>query len=376
MISHTNFRQDVPTVELAQVVEFLDNKRKPITEKDRVAGPYPYYGANGVQDYVTDWIFDEDLILLAEDGGHFENPDRGVAYKITGKTWVNNHAHVLRAKKVDIDYLKHVLINMDLMPYVNGATRLKLTKTSAEKIKIPLPPLAQQQRIAAILDKAAEIKAKRELAIAKLDELSIAIFEEAVSRSQTIEALGELCDVRDGTHDSPKYVAEGFPLITSKNIVDGKIDSSTANYINEEDYIEICKRSRVDHGDILMPMIGTIGNPVIVKELTPKFAIKNVALIKFKSNSPSNIYINAFLKSRHFYKYVNKLSRGGTQKFLGLGDIRKLPIPMLAKESEVEFCTRLQRTNMLREQTIMKLAKVNSLVASLQHQAFSKGFDA
>jgi type I restriction enzyme S subunit len=157
--------------------------------------------------------------------------------------------------------------------------------------------------------------------------------------------------------------------------VDGKIDASTANLISEEDYMDICKRSKVGHGDILMPMIGTIGNPVIVKELAPKFAIKNVALIKFKSNSPSNTYINAFLKSSHFYQYVSKLSRGGTQKFLGLGDIRKLPIPMLAKESEVEFCARLQRTTMLREQAILKLAKVNSLVESLQHQVFTTSFN-
>ena len=300
----------------------------------------------------------------------------------TNKATASTGFCVLRANTnvIDPNYLfnwvKNELFVSDMVKKATGASYPAVSDKIIFNSSIPLPPLAQQQRIAAILDKAAEIKAKREQAIAKLDELAIAIFEEAVSRSQTIEALGELCDVRDGTHDSPKYVAEGFPLITSRNIVDGKIDASTANYINEEDYMEICKRSRVDHGDILMPMIGTIGNPVIVKELTPKFAIKNVALIKFKSNSPSNIYINAFLKSRHFYKYVNKLSRGGTQKFLGLGDIRKLPIPMLAKESEVEFCTRLQRTNMLREQTILKLAKVNSLVASLQHQAFTTGFNA
>lgn len=290
--------------------------------------------------------------------------------------------HIFRVvpdlQKVDKNYLKHSLKNAitEMDKHLHGATMKHINRGEFLATKIPLPPLAEQQRIAAILDKAAEIKAKREQAIAKLDELAMAMFEEAVSSSQAIEALGELCDVRDGTHDSPKYVAEGFPLITSKNIVDGKIDASTANLINEQDYMEICKRSKVDHGDILMPMIGTIGNPVIVKELAPKFAIKNVALIKFKSNSPSNTYINAFLKSGHFYQYVNKLSRGGTQKFLGLGDIRKLPIPMLAKESEVEFCTHLQRTTMLREQAILKLAKVNSLVSSLQHQAFTTGFNA
>ncbi len=268
-------------------------------------------------------------------------------------------------------------IQTKLRSFGNKTTNISnLSIKRANDLVIPLPPLAEQKSIALVLDKATEIKAKSEQAIAKLDVLASAMFEEVVSTSRKNNALGDLCDVRDGTHDSPKYVVEGFPLITSKNIVDGKIDKSTANFINEEDYKEICKRSKVDCGDILMPMIGTIGNPVIVEELAPKFAIKNVALIKFKSNSPKNTYINAFLKSNHFYQYVNKLSRGGTQKFLSLGDIRKLPIPMLTAEGEAELCKQLQRTAMLREQAIVKLAKADSLVASLQHQAFKTGFNA
>ena len=302
---------------------------------------------------------------------------KGHIYRLKNDCYVVNHLAVVKPNaSCNSNYLEHALKKYSPTTLILDAAYPSIRLSDISDFKIPLPPLAEQQRIAAILDKAAEIKSKREQTIAKLDELAQSAFEEVVSGSQAIEALGELCDVRDGTHDSPKYVAEGFPLITSKNIVDGKIDTSTANLISEEDYVEICKRSKVGHGDILMPMIGTIGNPVIVKELAPKFAIKNVALIKFKSNSPSNVYINAFLKSRHFYQYVSKLSRGGTQKFLGLGDIRKLPIPMLAKESEVEFSARLQRTTMLREQAILKLAKVNSLVESLQHQAFTTGFNA
>lgn len=82
-------------VSLGKAVEFLDSKRRPVKASDRVPGPYPYYGANGQQGTIDDYIFDEPLVLLAEDGGHFFEPQRGIAYKITGKTWVNNHAHVL-----------------------------------------------------------------------------------------------------------------------------------------------------------------------------------------------------------------------------------------------------------------------------------------
>lgn len=95
-----------PIKKLENVVEFLDFKRRAVTESDRKPGPYPYYGANGQQGLINDFLFDEPLILLAEDGGHFDSPDRGVAYRINGKTWVNNHAHVLRpTDEVDIGFL-------------------------------------------------------------------------------------------------------------------------------------------------------------------------------------------------------------------------------------------------------------------------------
>jgi restriction endonuclease S subunit len=95
------------------------------------------------------------LVLIAEDGGHFSNPERGIAYKIKGKAWVNNHAHVLRPREgiIDVDYLAHALRNKDVRRHLSGSTRDKLTKAGACQIEIPLPPLEEQRRIAAILDK-------------------------------------------------------------------------------------------------------------------------------------------------------------------------------------------------------------------------------
>jgi type I restriction enzyme, S subunit len=97
----------------------------------------------------------------------------------------------------------------------------------------------------------------------------------------------ECMDVRDGTHDSPKYVISEYPLVTSKNLINGKIDFSTCSFISKEDLDAISKRSAVDDGDILYAMIGTIGNPVIVKKQS-EFAIKNVALFKFNNESVFN----------------------------------------------------------------------------------------
>ena len=114
--------------------EILDSKRIPITAKNRIPGPYPYYGANGIQDYVDNYIFDDELVLLAEDGGNFGSTEKPIAYRVSGKCWVNNHAHVLKPRKgIDVDYLCYSLMFYDTNGLVNGATRQKLTQSTLKK---------------------------------------------------------------------------------------------------------------------------------------------------------------------------------------------------------------------------------------------------
>ena len=159
-----------------------------------------------------------------------------------------------------------------------------------------------------------------------------------------VKDLGEVCDVRDGTHDSPKYLEQSdYVLITSKNIVSGTIDFTTANYISEEDYININKRSCVDEGDIIMAMIGTIGNPIIVKDIDRKFCIKNVALIKFANSSlVANVYIRALLDNKSYCQYILSQNKGGTQKFVALGTIRKLKTPLPPLALQQQFASKIE----------------------------------
>lgn len=167
-----------PWAALAECCEFLDHIRRPVKESERVDGPYPYFGANGQQGWINDYLFDEPLVLLAEDGGHFSNPERGIAYKINGKTWVNNHAHVLRPRAgvIDVDYLAHALKNKDVRRHLSGSTRDKLTKAGACQIEIPLPPLEEQRRIAAILDKANRITSLQQDARSLVGNLPRSLF--------------------------------------------------------------------------------------------------------------------------------------------------------------------------------------------------------
>ncbi|MFA4835170.1 MAG: restriction endonuclease subunit S [Dehalococcoidia bacterium] len=130
-----------PTRNLQEVVECLDHRRIPVREADRVGrrGDVPYYGANGLVDFIDEQIFDETLVLLAEDGGYWGPSDRS-AYKIEGPSWVNNHAHVLRCKDgTDPDFLVCCLNLLDLRKYISGTTRGKLTQAAMNGIQLPFP---------------------------------------------------------------------------------------------------------------------------------------------------------------------------------------------------------------------------------------------
>lgn len=139
------------------------------------------------------------------------------------------------------------------------------------------------------------------------------------------EAAEDYCDsVRDGTHDSPKPVAEGHKLITSKHITDGKLNLSSANCISNDDYDEINKRSKVDINDVLFSMIGTVGR-VFRVESEPDYAIKNMGLFKIEDELKSK-YLYFYFHSAQAKKYINECLAGSTQKFLSLGSLRKFPI--------------------------------------------------
>jgi len=147
VISFTN--QKWPMVELGEVCEILDNKRKPVTKVDRKQGKYPYYGATGIVDYVDDYIFDEKLVLIGEDGAKWGVGEK-TAFIVEGKYWVNNHAHVLRPKREKAldGYIVPVINSMDLTPYITGVTVPKLNQEKLRSIKIPLPPIEVQKEIA------------------------------------------------------------------------------------------------------------------------------------------------------------------------------------------------------------------------------------
>lgn len=173
-------------VRLGDVVEVLDSQRIPITKDARKAGPYPYYGASGIVDYVSDYIFDEQLVLVGEDGAKWRRGDH-TAFIISGKTWVNNHAHVLRPQRIAIidRYIVISLVEQDLQPYITGMTVPKLNQARLNTIVLPLPPLVEQHRIVAKVDQLMtlcdELEAKQQRTRVKLTLLNNAALDRLTS---------------------------------------------------------------------------------------------------------------------------------------------------------------------------------------------------
>ena len=147
-------RDDVQWMTLGEVAINQDSKRRPVTKSARNKGEIPYYGASGIVDYVSDYIFDGDFLLVSEDGANLIARSTPIAFSISGKTWVNNHAHVLQFNSYTERKLIEIYLNsIDLTPYISGGAQPKLNQANLNKIPIPVPPLEEQTRIVAILDK-------------------------------------------------------------------------------------------------------------------------------------------------------------------------------------------------------------------------------
>ena len=232
-----------------------------------------------------------------------------------------------------------------------GSTFKAISKKVLEATCIPAYSTIEQEQIAETIGHVDNTIAAKRKQLALLDQVVksrfIELFGDIVLNPFGWEKdyLGVVCDVRDGTHDSPHYHSTGFPLVTSKNVTGGDIDLTDCSLISEADFNKINERSKVDMGDIIMPMIGTVGKPVIVN-VKPNFAIKNVSLIKFKDDSRVlNTFIRSLLQSDYFDDAVLSKVRGGTQKFISLGDIRKLVVIVPPMELQEQFAAFVEQTD-------------------------------
>lgn len=240
---------------------------------------------------------------------------------------------VFRAREgVDEDFV-YYLISSPLVresaikSMVGSSGRQRVQTDVVQGITVMVPTLEEQEAIAGILKLLDDKIAINRKINDNLQQQAQLLYEDFISTiGETLITISEVIDVRDGTHDSPKPLESGYPLVTSKHLLPFGVDVISPNKISEYDYNKINERSKVDTNDILISMIGTVGVVSLIIEEKVNFAIKNVGLFK-TSKSPQYIYyLLCYLKSKKTAQHIEKCLAGSTQKYISLTELRKMPI--------------------------------------------------
>lgn len=241
---------------LSDVVEVLDSRRVPVNAAARALRPgsVPYFGATGQVGFIDRPLFNEELVLLGEDGAPFLDPSKPKAYLIEGPSWVNNHAHVLRATSATSNrFLKYFFDSTDYRPHVNGTTRLKLTQAAMRCIPILLPPLAEQERIVVAIEEHLSrlAGAAGQLRVAELRLNSLrAKIKESILPDAPFVSLGDLkVESRYGTSVRCSYEASGPGILRIPNIAEEQIDPTDLKYSTASS--ELLPTMLVQDGDVL-----------------------------------------------------------------------------------------------------------------------------
>jgi len=373
---------------LGEVCEILDSKRKPITKKDRIEGEYPYYGATGILSYVHNFIFNEKLVLIGEDGAKWQSGEN-TSFIVEGKYWVNNHAHVIRPiRKIILDEWIVFFLNFsDLTKYISGMTVPKLNQEKMRDIEIPLPPLPEQHRIVSILDEAFAAIAKAKANAERCLSLSKVLFESYLhnvfsekGEGWEEKTLGEVCSlITDGKHgDCENEENSGYYFLSAKDVRNGTLIFENARQITKEGFEETHRRTNLKPGDICMINTGaTIGRmslaPEDPKTLNTTFQ-KSVAVIKPIKSLIDNKFCSYLLKA-DLTKLV-KVSSGTAVPNLLLGDLKRhiinLPKSLKVQQSIVQKLDALSaETKKLEAIYQKKITDLEELKKSILQKAFN-----
>lgn len=333
---------------LGNVCDVLDSKRKPITKIKRVPGTVPYYGATGVLDFVKDFIFDEKLVLLGEDGAKWGAGEVS-SYIINGKSWVNNHAHTLRPKRYIItdEFLVYYLNYSNLLDYVSGTTVPKLNQANMRRIEIPLPTLSDQQKIVDLLDAEFEkidaIKANAASQLQAAKDLFQSALKELLTPKEgwEMKKIHEIADVKGG-----KRVPRGYKFESNKTkhiyirVSDfddnGTISCNDLQYISDDVYEKI-KRYTITSDDMYISIAGTIGKAGIIPErLNGANLTENACKLVLKGNI-YKFYLYYITLSPNFKEEIKRATKIGSQPKLALTRLEQIPIsfPPLPEQERI-----------------------------------------
>ena len=332
---------------------------------------------------MADYIFDDELVLLAEDGGNFGSKDKPIAYRVSGKCWVNNHAHVLKPKQgLDVDYLCYSLMFYDVSGLVNGATRQKLTQADMRKMEIPLPPLEEQRRIAALLDKVSGLIAKRRAQLDKLDLLVKARFVEmfgdpVLNPMQWPERpLENMADIVSGITKGRKTKETELievPYMAVSNVKDGYIDWTTVKTI-------LATRAEIEQyrllpDDVLMTEGGDpdkLGRGAIIRHPLENCIHQNhIFRVRLDESILLPLYFAEFLQHQKAKQYFLKCAKQTTGiASINMRQLKGLPILVPPQEIQLKFANSVRQIDRSKLTIQQSLDKLEVLKKALMQQYF------
>lgn len=360
---------------LGEVIQLEYGKPLPDTKR-KTSGKYPVYGANGEKDRSDEYYHDEPSIIVGRKGS------AGEINLTEARFWPLDVTYFVKfdKKQYDLGFLYNLLYSLELQKLAKGV-KPGINRNDVYSITAKFPPLSEQKRIVAILDEAfsgiarAKEIAERNLANAR------EIFESYLNKVFTSPSKGwkelklaEICEVKDGTHDSPQYHNEGIPFATQKNIRPDGFSLNNAKLISKQDHENYYRRSNVAFGDILISMIGANRGMACIVDTKTVFSIKNVCLVK-RSHKINHKYLLHYLNSQRAKSFVQSFSKGGAQEFIGLTELRQFPIANAPLDEQNAIVLKLDEllneAKKLESIYTKKVLSLEELKKSILNQAFN-----
>ena len=290
----------------------------------------------------------------------------------------NNAMAVIPSDRVDGRFLYNYLKTVDFYALAPATTVPALRKSELETLRVPLPPLEEQRRIAVILDQAETLRTQRRQALAHLDTLTQSLFLDMFGDPATnpmgwdtlkVEQLAD--QVTDGEHLTPRRELAGIKLLSARNVRDGFIDFKNVDFIGQAEHDRIKKRCNPVRGDVLISCSGSIGRVSSVETEEPFSLVRSVAMIRPKADVVHTKFLEHFLRTPSMNAYMIRRANASSQANLFQGPIREMPVvvpPMLLQQT---FVARIQAIEALKATHRTALAQLDALFASLQQRAFN-----
>ena len=296
---------------------------------------YPVYGANGVIGYYKEYNHEKETLLVTCRGATCGSLNICQPY-----SYVNGNAMALDELKddVNIKYLYYFLKARGFRDVISGSAQPQIIRSAIEQVEVDIKSMEEQREIVKRFELIEQIISSQNAQLEDLDALIKSRFVEMFTTCDKVATMEELCTIiTDGTHQPPKFQAEGIPFIFVSNLSENKVTYDAEKFISEDTYNELYKRTPIEVGDILLSTVGSYGHPAVVEEERKFLFQRHIAYLKPKRELINSYYLHGALLSPEGQRQIEERVKGIAQKTLNLSEIRKIKIPVPCIEQQKQY---------------------------------------